>query len=454
MKEAWLIYNFGTQEPRIKVSGEFIPLKDRGQALASHLGVNEANGLWESAMIVNSNPGSHQLAFPILKPALDYVRCQTSTGLTQVKLIATKSSHHEGLDPDDPCRDDTYWAAMLGKRWIEGEYTGLQVEVLPLLDDRPHLYSNAKELLLASGLLDGVGTETVLYICSSPGLPAVNSAVLQHVLHRHSGQCFVFQVEEPERDRARREEGGGGKVQQVAETEMFLDLAAKQFIVMVKEFQYKSALELLKQLPSGPKRSKDGIRALLEEAVRYWNLEFSVDPLLDLNQQYLPKVYAAIRIGSVLLGRKQHLNDAVSWLADGCSLLMALLVAKEFKDPVYVIKGKTHPELPKDTLKKWEAFWKDLTHLQLLVKARNDFVHRFEPMDEAKLLAALVKIGSLKRGECFSHLPARIEAIVDKVAIELKVENLERIKADVPNFQQLNQKILSAIDQDLIGPAR
>ena len=67
MSDAWLIYNFGTQEPRIITrDGKLTPLKDRGRPLKGELG--KADGLWTSAQIVFGEvPGRHPLTFPILK---------------------------------------------------------------------------------------------------------------------------------------------------------------------------------------------------------------------------------------------------------------------------------------------------------------------------------------------------------------------------------------------------
>ena len=88
MDEAWLIYNFGTQEPRIEVGGEFIALKERSRPLERLLG--KAEGLWAAGEIVEREPERFRLTFPILEPALEYVMARAR--LVTVKLIATKSS--------------------------------------------------------------------------------------------------------------------------------------------------------------------------------------------------------------------------------------------------------------------------------------------------------------------------------------------------------------------------
>ena len=441
MSDAWLIYNFGTQEPWIQLEDQVFSLKDREGPIRRALGNSE--GLWNLARIVfEAPPEKYALSFPILEPALKHAKGKAGGCLARVKLIATNSARREGLRPGDPRNDDTYWAAKLAQRWVERQEGVAAVDVVPLAGDNPHVYGNAKRFLGKAKLLEGLSEDTRIYVCASPGLPAVNAAVLQHVLHTHSSRCFVFQVQKPEDDVA--------VVERVAETDLFLDMAARQLKALVDEFQYESGLSLLEKLPAGPGQSTDQIRELLETALRAWNLEFTMDQAPPWEQKYPPRIYQAFQIGAALLESERHLNDAVSWLADGFEFFRVFLYAHKVNVETYLTTRQKPPDDWRNVVNEL-PFGTGLGCFEPLQTFRNTFVHRLKGTTSSDVVSALRKSGALGKSEDLASVSGKLEKYLDAAVRELGLGDPSQIKASIVDFLELNIRLTAAINRDLIG---
>ncbi len=466
-ESVWLIYNFGTQEPRIRCGDDFWPLKDKDRPAVrrtlERAGVDwRLIGLWARAKDLLPSQDKFEFRFPILLPAIQFAQKQGE--LLKVKIIATDATSRDQLSDDDPRLDDTKYAATLARNWLIREQ-GIredQVEIVELEDDNPHFYDNAKRALHKKRLLDGLPGDVKVLVCCSPGLPAVNSAVLQQVLHGHSSRCVAFQIDHPnEKDLIAGDSGRPGDAGNVAETEIFLDLAIKQLKTLVSKFEYESALALLDEIPVGPKKTKERVSAALVRAHKQWRLDQQY--LEDLSgvagweRPYLLRTYASLRVAEALL--EKFPDDAIAWYGDTYEYFRDVLYVILMREP-YLMRGqdlisykRAHCRPGLDWLtfcsQAFSAFWDDLVKLHAVQSVRNSFVHRLETRSVTEIEGLLLKERLLRSGEHLDKLPAIFENRIDQAIKVCCLGDPKEMKVPLVSFPKLNSGIYQLIHQDL-----
>jgi hypothetical protein len=477
-----LFVNLGTQEPRVKVKpGEFLPLREREGLVARFLGQRGLSkfGLYRAAEKLCEGWDAEQpseFSFPILEPALEFVKKHAGR-IDRVVLIATHAPDRSRFGPDDPQTDDTWHVAQLAKRFFERRFreADTSLEIVGIDHNEPHLYWNAKRKLTEKkDLLGGVEPADRIYVCTSPGLPAVNAALLYRVLHEHSGQSFLFQIKEPNATKLKQ-----GKWDEeataVAEADIFDDFIEKQLSNLVEGHRYDAAKAMLQLLPDRPNSDKSEVAKLLEAADLQWKLKAPTDALAGKWDKYVVRAYSAVRIANVMFATGE-VDEGVAWLGDCASFLKELMEAVSFQQKALALGLDSeammlkHPKNFKKELletlnqrklpKEWSdlpgqtfgSFWDEAGLLHCwCAEFRNDYTHRLLSKDTSEAGEWLRSRSFDSWGSVCERFSKLLGGLVGVLRKDSKtVANAEQFGSLVPEFSAMNERIKNAISRQLM----
>lgn len=428
-----LIFNLGTQEPRIRVrDGRFLLLKDTTFGPVDReirARGPKASGLYEAAKVIFESRETRpsELRFPILVPAIDYVR-EKEGGIDRLVLIVTDATNRT----DEHHFDDTYWAGKLAKAELQGSHPSLPVETIRLCHDRPQLHSVAKRLIGESELFYAVKKEDSVFVCTSPGLPQVNAALVYWTLHRHRGRSLLFQVEEPERDVLERGEYES-KEQPIAETEIFEDFVVNEVRDLIAGHDYGTALIQIERLPLDPRTDYSEIKCLLEAAKKQWEREIDARRTDKPWEIEFRRAYAAALRAQATFPKDR--TDGIEWANDCCTFLRDALRAYAHNDrrPLEKwmpegVKKETYDEKVAGRFKDWPAL---NCLIELTRAARNDAVHRLLPVKPFEPACGI---------ETIDELPKVMVVLINAI-----MSGEEMQVSPLPSFEEHNQKIEEAL---------
>jgi hypothetical protein len=187
------------------------------------------------------------VACPILKPALDLALTETKT-LDVVYLLGTDQLESA---PSPLRENDTYWAAQIIQQWLCQCYQKQkklnQVHVLRVGDIVPARWDEAYRLIARLKVATGEEQEVelrellqksqVVFAEISGGIPALNFALHQVVLNVCGRKTRIIQVlEQP-----------GTSQAHLLDIQVFWgDRLIRQLDMLLKSYDYKAALDLLK----------------------------------------------------------------------------------------------------------------------------------------------------------------------------------------------------------------
>lgn len=441
MSRARLIISVGTQEPRIRCGDEFLLLKDtldpRVKRKVEERGTR-AKGLYAAAKAVYDSRESQpaELRFPILQQALQFAR-EKCPSLDNVLLIATDAQPRSF--ETGPHLDDTYWSAMLASEVLGPCFPEVMFRIVPLRDERPHLYGRAKRLLREADLLNRLDDDASVLVCTSPGLPAVNQALVYSILHEHNGETVLFQVDEPGEAALKRGETGN-TAESIADADMLADFVARQLRVLIKHHNYASAQAMVERLPKGPDTESEALSAFIKRAQRQWTLQFTSDLSSGRWDLHFIRAYGAIRVSEALF-RNDEWDDAMAWIGDSTAFLQELMGAVATGD-ASIVDAPPKEKETKDWRRSAERFYNDLWKDILTVKGkcyawRNDYTHRLQTKSRAEFESWLQENGFVG----FDDLCAEIEQLVDAIARRSGILAPELLKEHAVPFSELNQCI-------------
>lgn len=404
---SYLIYNCGSQEPRVEIDGEFLLAScDSSRALHRAIGIRPI-GIYDAALAIAGKP-QLTIGFPILEPALAYVEKLAGQPVTAVILLATEAPQRPPAgDRDDPRHNDTKPLALLMQTWLQANDRPAAVHTIS--HAAPHHYGNAKTQIALLQPIPALAPGDRLFVCTSPGLAMVNAAMIQYALQTCSGETFAFQVEEPPPDvlvsgawMAWHKEHSNS-IDSVAEVDIASDYLRESIQKLIQQFSYKAALDVLQRLPETPRWQRATARDLLHVAVNQWDLprhsstnpqDFDPRPWFDRAAIALHKSEAAGSIGDR--------NEELCWLADLISFFHELIGAIALSDEaVLTAPRRTKPKEWEKTALKHPVYGRYLSELpptktddapltstlgicaRDLKPHRNAYVHAFLPCELA-----------------------------------------------------------------------
>ena len=259
---ACLIISLGTSEPRVKVNGQWLLLKD--DAVKEHWPeTSDAAGLYEASkgllgLIEKESVKASDLWFPIVELAIAH-----AGGELDVYPIVTGDPAHatSKFGPKDPQSNDTqYCGELLKKACTTGKVVMTSSLGAEPTDPRKAAWAVAR--ILREMPLDDYEK---VYFCQSPGVPVVNSELTRQLLKQCRLKLRLFQALRP-KDTDLVEGRLGGKVEdfvaRVPEMRLLGDYLADVIPKLLDKFHYQTALELTKMLPAD---QRAGLETLLAE---------------------------------------------------------------------------------------------------------------------------------------------------------------------------------------------
>lgn len=274
------------------------------------------------------------VACPILKPALDLALTETKT-LDVVYLLGTDQLESA---PSPLRENDTYWAAQIIQQWLCQCYQKQkklnQVHVLRVGDIVPARWDEAYRLIARLKVATGEEQEVelrellqksqVVFAEISGGIPALNFALHQVVLNVCGRKTRIIQV---------LEQSGQSQAHLLDIQVFWGDRLIRQLDMLLKNYDYKAALDLLKDEIPEDQREEDVQKAIaaLHHADARLNFDFqraleaikdykSEEPFQSWYNSANHRIFAdRVReaLGCLEIFRRSHQLIAFIALADG-----------------------------------------------------------------------------------------------------------------------------------------